>query len=116
MANPLIEDGQKLIPSVTRVFSKSREMLVYLQAYEREAVATEPVAVFVTFLRGPEKVFETMPFTITTGMDAKSKAVPLKLSVSLDELMAGEYICQVTVLDPTGQKGAFWQAPVKIVP
>src|SRR5687768_14702258 len=34
-AHPLVYDGQKLIPSVTRVFSASREMHVYLQAYER---------------------------------------------------------------------------------
>ena len=33
-ANPLVQDGQKLIPSVTRVFSKSGDMYVYLQAYE----------------------------------------------------------------------------------
>jgi hypothetical protein len=115
-ANPLIEDGQKLIPSVTRVFSRGREMLVYLQAYEREAEIMQPVAALVTFFRGPEKVLETMPFTITSGMDAKSKAVPLKLSVSLESLAAGEYVCQITVLDPSGQKAAFWQAPVKIVP
>src|SRR5579862_4022868 len=31
--NPLVEDGQKLVPSVTRVFSRSRDMYVYLQAY-----------------------------------------------------------------------------------
>ena len=34
-ANPLVYDGQKLIPSVTRVFSKSRDLYVFLQAYER---------------------------------------------------------------------------------
>ena len=34
-ANPLVLDGQKLIPSVTRVFSKSRDLYVFLQAYER---------------------------------------------------------------------------------
>ena len=39
-ANPLVLDGQKLIPSVTRVFSKSRDMYVYLQAYEQEAQAS----------------------------------------------------------------------------
>ena len=33
--NPLVVEGQKLIPSVTRVFSKTRDMYVYLQAYER---------------------------------------------------------------------------------
>src|SRR5262249_3375849 len=31
--DPLVQDGQKLIPSVTRVFSRSRDMYVYLQAY-----------------------------------------------------------------------------------
>ena len=32
--NPLVYDGQKLIPSVTRVFSKSRDLYVFLQAYQ----------------------------------------------------------------------------------
>src|SRR6185295_18669269 len=40
--NPLIENGQELLPSVTRVFSKNRDLLVYLQAYEREAAAQNP--------------------------------------------------------------------------
>ena len=30
-ANPLVQEGQKLIPSVTRVFHKSRDMYIYLQ-------------------------------------------------------------------------------------
>ena len=34
--NPLVCDGQKLMPSVTRVFSRSRDMYVFLQAYERD--------------------------------------------------------------------------------
>ena len=33
--NPLVFDGQKLMPSVTRVFSKSRDLYVFLQAYQR---------------------------------------------------------------------------------
>ena len=37
--NPLVQDGQKLIPSVTRVFSKSQDMYVYLQAYEQESAS-----------------------------------------------------------------------------
>src|SRR6185436_12106962 len=116
VANPLIENGLKLLPSVTRVFSKTRDLLIYLQAYEREAVAQNPVAVVVAFYKGTEKVFETAPFAVTEGMHPKSKAVPLKLTVPLEELAVGEYVCQVTVLHPAGQKAAFWQAPVKIVP
>ena len=32
------------------------------------------------------------------------------------QLPPGEYTCQVTVLDPTSQKAAFWQAPVMLIP
>jgi hypothetical protein len=115
-ANPLVVDGQKLVPSVTRVFSKSRDMYVYLQAYERNATATQPLVAFVTFYRSKLKAFETTPLQVVDGLDPKSKALPLRFSLSLSKLPAGEYNCQVTVLDPTGQKAAFWQAPVMLVP
>ena len=115
-ANPLIEDGVKLIPSVTRVFSRARDLYIYLQAYERDAVTMHPLAAVVTFLKGEEVVFESPAFTVTDGMDPKSKAVPLKVSLPLEGVPAGEYVCQITVLDPSAQKAAFWQAPVKIVP
>ena len=115
-ASPLVIDGQMLIPSVTRVFSKSRDLYVYLQAYERNAATTQPLVAFVTFYRGQSKAFETTPLQVVDGLDPKSKALPLKFSLSLSKLPAGEYNCQVTVLDPTGQKVAFWQAPVMLVP
>jgi hypothetical protein len=114
--NPLVFDGQKLIPSVTRVFSKSRDLYVFLQAYERGAAATQPLVAFVTFYRGDVKAFETPPLAVTDGMDAKSKAVPLRFGLSLELLTTGHYTCQVTVLDPAGEKAAFWQAPIVVVP
>ena len=55
LANPLVFDGQKLIPSVTRVFSKSRDMYVFLQAYQRNATTTQPLVAFVTFLKGDRR-------------------------------------------------------------
>src|SRR5580658_7792374 len=33
--NPLVQDGKKLIPSVTRVFSTTREIYIYFQAYKQ---------------------------------------------------------------------------------
>jgi VWFA-related protein len=115
-ANPLIRDGQKLLPSVTRVFSKSRDMYVYLQAYERAATTTEPLVAFVSFYRGDVKVLETAPLAVTDGLDPKSKAVALRFSVPLDSVAPGRYDCQVTVLDPASQKAAFWRGAVAIVP
>jgi VWFA-related protein len=116
LTDPLVYDGQKLFPSVTRVFSKSRDMYVFLQAYERGATTTQPLVAFVTFLKGDQKVLETDPLQVIDGIDPRSKAVPLRFSIPLDKLEIGRYDCQVTVLEPTGQKVAFWQAPIALVP
>jgi VWFA-related protein len=116
IANPLVQDGYKLIPSVTRVFSKAKDMYVYLQAYEPTATTVQPLVAFVTFYRGQTKVFETPPLPVSEGLANKLKTVPLKFDLSLSKLPPGQYNCQVTVLDPTGQKAAFWQAPVMLIP
>jgi VWFA-related protein len=115
-ANPLVSDNGKLVPSVTRVFSRSRDMLVYLQAYERDATAIQPLLAFATFYQDDKKVFETAPVAVTDGLEARSKAVPLNFSVSLAGLAPGKYDCQITVLDPAAQKAAFWRAPMAVVP
>ena len=114
--DPLVQDGQKLIPSVTRVFNKSQMMYVYLEAYEPAAPTTEPVFAKVTFYRGTAKVFETAPLEVAAGLNEKSKAVPLKFSVPLSKMQPGRYTCQVSVLDPTGQKVAYWRAPMVLTP
>lgn len=59
LVNPLVQDGFKLIPSVTRVFRKSADMWVYLQAYEPGAETARPVHAYVTFYQGSAKAFET---------------------------------------------------------
>ena len=45
-------------------------------------------------------------------MNNSLKTMPLRFSIGLNPLPPGDYDCQVTVLDPTGQKSAFWQAPI----
>jgi hypothetical protein len=116
ITNPLVQEGQKLIPSVTRVFNKNRDMYVYLQAYEPGAESIQPLVAYVTFYRGQNKAFETPPLPVTEGLNNRLKTVPLKFSVSLGKLNPGKYNCQVTVLDPKSQKAAFWQTPVMLVP
>jgi hypothetical protein len=114
-ANPLVEDGKKLIPSVTRVFSQGRQLYVYLQAYE-ETAAAKPVVAFVSFYQGQTKVYETQPVAMTPNALSRLGMVPLNFTIGLNQLPPGQYDCQVTILDPTDQKGTFWQAPILIVP
>ena len=115
VANPLVSDGQTLIPSVSRTFSASQPLYVFLQAYERDATAMRPLVAFVTFYRDGAKVLETDPLALDTGWDAKSKAVPIRITMRLDQLTPGAYDCQVTVLDPSGERAAFWRAPIRII-
>jgi len=114
-ANPLVEGGQKLVPSVTRVFNKNQEMYIYLEAYEPAASATEPIVASVAFYRGKTKAFESAPLEISQGLNDKSKALPVRFSLPLGKLQPGRYTCQVSVLNPTAQKFAFWRAPMVLV-
>ena len=114
--HPLIEDGQKLVPSVTRVFRKDQNLYVYLETYQPLAETTQPVMARVSFYRGTVKAFETEPLEVTDGLNPKTKAVPLRFSVPLEKLQPGRYTCQVSVLDPTARKFAFWRAPMVLLP
>jgi VWFA-related protein len=115
VANPLVSGGQRLVPSVTRAFSAGRPLFVFLQSYERGTAVMRPLVATVTFYRDGAKVFETEPLGITEGLDAKSRAVPIRLTVPLAGLPPGSYDCQVTVLDPGDRRAAFWRAPIVLI-
>jgi hypothetical protein len=115
-ANPLVSDGQELIPSVTRVFSRQRDLYVFAQAYQRSASTVQPLVAFVGFYQGSVKAYETAPLPVAGKWDAKTKAVPLRFSLPLEPLAPGRYDLQLTVLDPTAHKVVFWRAPVVIMP
>jgi len=114
-ANPLVDGGQKLVPSVTRVFNKNQEMYIYLEAYEPAATATEPIIASVAFYRGKTKAFESAPLEVSQGLNDKSKALPVRFSLPLGKLQPGRYTCQVSVLNPTARKFAFWRAPMVLM-
>lgn len=115
-ANPLVENGEKLIPSVTRVFRKSGKMHVYLQAYQQDGDTHRPVVAYVSLYRAQTKAFQTPPVKIAEGWPNRLKTTPVDFNIALNSLAPGRYDCQVTVLDLMGKKAAFWQAPILIVP
>ncbi len=115
-ASPLIQDDQKLIPSVTRVFRKESNMYVFLEAYQPEATTTQMMVASVAFYRGKTKAFETTPLEIREGLNPLSKAVPIRFSVPLNKLEPGRYTCQILVLNPETQKFAVQRAPIVLLP
>lgn len=114
VANPLVFDGQKLIPSVTHTYSAGRPLYIFLQAYERDSISIRPLVAYVTFYRDDANVFETDPMAVDEW-NPKLRAVPIRFSIPPGSLPPGSYDCQVTVLDPNGNKAAFWRAGVAVV-
>lgn len=122
-SNPLVADGVKLIPSVTRVFNTGRDMYVYLQAYEGGPAAGDaataksptPLVGFLTLYQDQKKAFESKPVAVTPEATSRLGVVPLHFDIGLANLAPGEYQCQITVLDPSGHRAAFWVNPVKLV-
>lgn len=60
-ANPLVEDGRKMIPSVTRVFSTQRQLYVYLQAYRGATTTTSMVNTSTTAMATQTSEISTKP-------------------------------------------------------
>ncbi|HEX4038407.1 MAG TPA: VWA domain-containing protein [Acidobacteriaceae bacterium] len=125
-ANPLVQGGQKLIPSVNRVFAVDRTLYVYLQAYARDQAATTgaapapaanptPLVAWVSFYRDQKIAMETQPIAVTPEPTTRLGVVPLNFQVALGKLAPGRYQCQVSVLDPAGHRAAFWQGPVMLI-
>jgi VWFA-related protein len=116
--NPLVEDGKKLIPSVTRVFSANRELYVYLQAYRQNAAGTsaptQPMVAYVSLYSGGAEVFESAPIAVSPNAASRLGVTTLSFNLGLSQLAAGQYDCQVTVLDSATQKANFWRAPIVI--
>jgi hypothetical protein len=123
-----VQNGQKLVPSVTRVFNVDRPMYVYLQAYARDKAgvmntaesaggeAPPPLFAYVSFYRDQKLAMETPPIAVTPEPTTRLGVVPLSFQVPLGKLPPGPYQCQVSVLDPAGHRAAFWQGSVLLVP
>jgi len=122
--NPLVQDGRKLIPSVTRVFSTTRQIYVYFQAYKQalpsdqaaSKPASQPLFAFVSLYRDGNRVFDTPPTAIEPSATSRLGTMPLTFNLGVNGLPPGQYDCQVTVLDPATQKANFWRAPILLVP
>jgi VWFA-related protein len=115
-SNPLVQNGQKLIPSVTRVFGRNRDLYVYLQAYDSASATAQPLIAYVTLYQEQAKVYQTQPIEAPRSTDSNLQRIPFNFTLDLKQLPPGEYNCQVTVVDPVNQKGTFWETPIILIP
>ena len=126
-ANPLVFDGRKLIPSVTRVFHKGRPIYVVAQAYAgamaanaasgstTTTAAPTPMLAYLTLSRDGKKLLETVPVAATPASGNRLGMIPFHLTMKADQLEPGQYQCQFTVLDPANGRASFRIFPIELV-
>jgi hypothetical protein len=112
--NPLISDGQKLVPNVTRVFAPGQKMLVYLEVYDPKIPDGMPenfrradVEASLALYQNKKKVFETPAVRANRLSDAREGTLPVWLQFPTSSIPAGRYECQVNLIDEFGRKFAF---------
>ena len=113
--DPLVSDGRKLIPSVTRVFSRDRDLYIYLQAYATNTLLP-PVSpreltlvAYVTLYHEQKLAYQSPAIAVIPNATSRLGATPLSFTLELGTLAAGEYQAQVNVLDAMGRRVTFWR-------
>ena len=124
-ANPLMQDGQKLIPSVTRVFKSDKELYVFLQAYTAPpepaastaaAPQSKPLVGYVSLYSEGQLAFTSKLLAVTPVTNTRLGVTPFMFTLPLGTLKTANYECQVTLLDGDQHRVAFWQGPLRVVP
>jgi VWFA-related protein len=117
-ANPLVEEGQQLVPSITRVFRKDQNLYVYMEVYDPTLGADQKpsVAATLTFFRGKNKMFESQPVRLDSFIPQRGQTLPVRFQVPLSQLPTGVYTCQINMIDENGHKFGFQRAEIKVLP
>jgi hypothetical protein len=117
--HPLVRDGEKLIPSVTRVFRPGQKLYLYFEVYDPtgQTESGKPsVAATVSFFRDQRKVFETRPAIVSDWVAGRGRTVALQLQLSLEALPPGDYLAQLNLIDQAGARFAFVRTPLVVLP
>jgi VWFA-related protein len=118
-ADPLVQDGQRLVPSITHAFRKDQNLLVYLEVYDP---APDPqtkapsVTANLSFFMGGKKAFESPAVTLDQTVKSRRSTLPVQFQVPLAQLLPGQYTCQVNIVDEIGRKFAFPRGSVVVLP
>ncbi|PWU12036.1 MAG: VWA domain-containing protein [Terriglobia bacterium] len=117
--HPLVSEGQKLVPSITRTLSKKQSLYVYFEIYDpaQKPETKKPlVLASVTFYRRGIKAFESNPVQLTSLSKDRTGTLPVQFQVPLARLQPGRYTCQVNVIDEAAKKFEFLRGPLVVLP
>ncbi len=113
--HPLVENGQKLVPDITRVFRKNQKLYVYFEVYDPGTVASPSVSAELMMFRGKSKSFESAPVRVTKPKSGRPNTLAFEFEMPLANIPPGQYTCQVSVIDEQARKFGFARAPLVVL-
>jgi VWFA-related protein len=105
---PTEVSGERLIPSVTRVFTTSQNLYVLFQAYSPPTVDISRLRAGLVLFRNGQWSSET-PLVEPAEIDAQRHTASFRLSVPLTKLSTGDYVLQAVVIEEGTDQAAFAQ-------
>jgi VWFA-related protein len=121
--DPLIGDnGQKLVPNVTRVFHPGQNLYAFLEIYDPTVPENLPanfkvasIASSLALYSGDKKVFETPAQQLRRFNTKRDGTMDLRFQTPLKDVKPGRYTCQINVIDELGGKFAFPRVSLVVV-
>jgi VWFA-related protein len=116
--SPLVRDGQEYVPNISHVFRQDQHLYLLYEIYSpaREKLASDAakgarpgirLLSSLELIQGAAKVYET-PLVEAKAINVEGRdAVAIELDVPLTGLKAGQYLCQLNVIDDAGGSFAF---------
>ena len=120
--NPLVRNGQEILPNLAHVFGTGQKMTVFFEVYDPAKAKSEDgkdtkgvrVLTALQFFSGKVKVFET-PLVAANAITAPDrKAAAFQLDVPLTDLKPGWYTCQLNVIDDGSGSFVFPRFAVRV--
>jgi len=128
--DPLVSDGEELVPSVTHVFTQDQHLYLQFELYdpakEKNSVTSANgakekaphgavrVLTSIELLEGDKKVYESKPVRADELNAPDRRAVSFRFDLPLQSLKPGFYTCQVNVIDDAGGNFAFPRWPILV--
>jgi VWFA-related protein len=105
-SSPLDVGGERIIPSVTRVFTGEQTLYVFFQAYVPQKAEANSIRAGLVFFRNGLRLSDT-PMVSATEYDENSRTASFRLSIPLADLATGRYTVQAVVVDAGTTYAAF---------
>ena len=105
-SSPLDVGGERIIPSVTRVFTGDQTLYVFFQAYAPPNFDANSLRAGLVFFRNGLRFSDT-PMVSPAEYDEKTHTASFRLSLPLASLGAGRYTVQAVVVDAGTSYAAF---------